>query len=266
MSGFRLRQVALVAADLERAIDDLRAVLAIEVAFEDPGVGVFGLRNAVMPIGDQFLEVVSPTQPDTTAGRYLERRGGDGGYMAIFQTRDLAAARRRADAMGVRVAWEVALDDIATCHLHPRDIGGAIVSLDEAHPYESWRWAGPKWRDHVRTERAGGIAGVEIQSADPEALHRRWRDLLGTGLLGTGTNFARTDFGTDGGNGAALLALEDDGFVTFLPARDGRGEGIRSIFLRGADSAAIARAARARGLAVDEDGAPTIAGVRFVSR
>ena len=34
--------------------------------------------NAVYAIGDTFLEVVSPTRPDTTASRYLDRRG-DGG-------------------------------------------------------------------------------------------------------------------------------------------------------------------------------------------
>jgi hypothetical protein len=49
-------------------------------------VGRFGLTNAVFAVGDTFVEVVAPTQPDTTAGRYLKRRGGDGGYMAIFRS------------------------------------------------------------------------------------------------------------------------------------------------------------------------------------
>ena len=34
-----------------------------------------------MPVGDTFLEVVSPIDPKATAERYLARRGGDGGYM-----------------------------------------------------------------------------------------------------------------------------------------------------------------------------------------
>ena len=41
----------------------------VEVAFRDPGVAAFGLQNAVMPIGRTFLEVVSPVQEGTTAGR-----------------------------------------------------------------------------------------------------------------------------------------------------------------------------------------------------
>ena len=91
----RLRQVALAARDLEPALLALQRVLGLGEPFRDPGVAEFGLENGVLPIGDAFLEVVSPAQPDTTAGRWIERRGGDAGYMAIFQTDDLAAARAR---------------------------------------------------------------------------------------------------------------------------------------------------------------------------
>src|SRR5713226_5795789 len=108
----RLRQVALVAHDLEPVVADLCAVLGIDVAFRDPGVREFGLHNAVMAIGDTFLEVVSPVQPDTTAGRYLERRGGDGGYMVILQCDDLDADRRRVADLGIRVVWQIDLPDM----------------------------------------------------------------------------------------------------------------------------------------------------------
>src|SRR3989442_15299063 len=97
----RLRQIALVARDLEPVVADLCGVLGIEVAFRDPGVAAFGLHNAVMPIGNTFLEVVSPVRDGTTAGRLLERRGGDGGYMVILQTADLEADPRRLATPGV---------------------------------------------------------------------------------------------------------------------------------------------------------------------
>ena len=69
-----IRQVALVARDLEPVVADLCAVFGLEVAFRDPGVGEFGLHNAVMPVGTTFLEVVSPVREGTTAGRFLEKR------------------------------------------------------------------------------------------------------------------------------------------------------------------------------------------------
>ena len=42
----RLRQVALVAHSLAPAVDQLTALLGIKVAYNDPGVGKFGLENA----------------------------------------------------------------------------------------------------------------------------------------------------------------------------------------------------------------------------
>ena len=95
----RLRQIALVAHDLAAAETDIRAILGLDYAYDDPGVGKFGLRNAVFPVGETFLEVVSPKKPGTTAGRLLEKRGGDGGYMVILQVEDTAEARARAAAM-----------------------------------------------------------------------------------------------------------------------------------------------------------------------
>ncbi|MDX1649339.1 MAG: VOC family protein, partial [Myxococcota bacterium] len=172
----RLRQVALAAHDLEPVVAQLQATLDLEVAFRDPGVATFGLHNAVLPVGDAFLEVVSPVRADAPAARWLARHGGDGGYMVIVQCEDLAAARRRVASLGVRIVFEVTLEDIATLHLHPRDVGGAILSLDESRPPASWRWAGPDWPAHRRTQVVTGLAGAVIAVEAPERVARRWAD------------------------------------------------------------------------------------------
>ena len=164
----RLRQVALVARDLDAVVcasvpdavvGELCEHLGLTVCFHDPGVAAFGLRNALMVIGDQFLEVVSPTQPGTTAGRLLDKRNGDGGYMAIYEVDDLDRREAQLAANGVRVVWRGDFDDIRGRHLHPADVGGAIVSLDQPVPNGAWRWGGPAWQG----------------SADPTAMCERWR-------------------------------------------------------------------------------------------
>jgi hypothetical protein len=119
-TGVRLRQAVLVARDLEPAYDRLREALGLGEPFRDPGVGMFGLHNVVCALGEDFLEVVSPTQEGTAAGRHLERRG-EGGYMLIFQLDDLASARERAQALGVRTVWSVDIDDISASHLSVPD-------------------------------------------------------------------------------------------------------------------------------------------------
>jgi len=177
--GVRLRQAVLAARELEPLAGALRAELGLQEPFRDPGVGLFGLHNCVFALGDCFLEIVSPTQADTAAGRYLDRQGGDGGYMVMFDLRDLAGARSRVSERGIRVVWKVDLPDIADDHLHPADMGGAIVALDQSEPYGSWRWGGPEWTGKVASGASARLAGVTLAVAEPEAVAERWAHVLG---------------------------------------------------------------------------------------
>ncbi|MGH9047657.1 MAG: VOC family protein [Acidimicrobiales bacterium] len=212
MAGVRLRQVALVAADIEPVIAALCEELSVErEPYRDPGISVFGLQNAVMAVGDTFLEVVSPVGPDTTAGRYLERRGGDGGYMAIFQVEDLAAARARIAELGIRVVWQSDHEDIAGTHLHPKDLPGALVSIDWASPPDTWRWAGPDWTGQVPRYVVGGIVGVTVQTERPRELAELWAKVLDRTVEHLGAD--------------AVVAV-DGGQIRFVEPTDTRGEGI----------------------------------------
>jgi hypothetical protein len=214
--ALRLRQVVLVAPDLGPAVEEITATLGLEVCFHDPGVAEFGLENALFPVGDQFLEVVSPITEGTTAGRLLEKRGGAGGYMAIFQCDDLDRRRARLPELGVRTIWQADLDDVRGTHLHPKDVGGAIISIDEAQPWDSWRWAGPSWEQHVRTDVVRGIAGIVVGAVDPPAMAARWADVLDAEL--------ETD---------DKVRLDEDS-LWFRPAEP-RGEGIDGVVFVGSE-------------------------------
>lgn len=184
--SMRIRQIALVARDLGRARTAIEGGLGLREPFADPGVGEFGLANAVYEAGSDFVEIVSPDRPGTTAGRYLDRRG-DGGYMVLLQVGDrerLAEVCARLGRLGARIAWAIDLPDIASCHVHPRDLPGAIVSFDAAHPAQSWRWGGPRWTGGAPADPfgRGGIAAVEIAVPDPAAATARWREALGCAL------------------------------------------------------------------------------------
>jgi hypothetical protein len=236
LAGPRLRQVALAAADCEATASQLKATFGWPEPFHDPGIGRFGLTNAVFAAGDTFVEVVAPVEAGTTAGRYLERRGGDSGYMAIFQMPQLEEARRRVTDAGVRVVWTADLGDIAGTHLHPKDVPGAIVSLDWADPPDSWRWAGPAWIGRAPEHPPGGVSGLTIEVADPVDAAARWSRVLGLAFLDEG--------------GTATIRLDHaHQDLRFVPAGSGRGEGISEVRL------------------ATEHPTPTvrIGGVRFVS-
>jgi hypothetical protein len=172
----RLRQAVIAAGDLDAVAGALRSELGLGEPFSDPGVGYFGLRNAVFALGDTFLEVVAPVRADTAAGRLIERRGGDCGYMLMFQVPDVAAARTRAAGLGVREVFALELDDITEAHLHPSDMRAAIVSLSTPQPATAWRWGGPGWEQRAAPAT---LTGATIAVADPGAVRARWESVLG---------------------------------------------------------------------------------------
>ena len=244
----RLRQIALVGQDLAAAEADIRAVLGLTYAYDDRGVGKFGLQNGVFPIGETFLEVVSPKEPGTTAGRLIEKRGGDGGYMVILQVEDIAEARARIAAAGARVVEQADLHDgkVAMSHVHPRDVGGAILSLDYMSPWEHWEWGGPKWREGVRTDTSVGIVAGELQGADPVGMAERWSAVLGRAATR---------------DGDTLRIALDGGELRFVPVKDGRGDGLGAFDVAVRDPAAVRSVAKARGL-LDAGGEVTLCGTR----
>jgi len=206
----RLRQAVIVAAELEPVAGALGGALDLEEPFRDPGVGEFGLENVVFALGDCFLEVISPKQPGTAAGRWLERHGGDGGYMVLFDLEGLEGARERAERLGVRVVWRIDLPDISGTHLHPADMRGAIVSLDRSDPYGSWRWGGPGWTGRTGEGAAGHLAGITVAVEDPAAVSARWGEVLGVPVIG----------------GQRPVLELDGGEVRFERVADERGERI----------------------------------------
>ena len=172
-----IRQIVMVSSLRDPIVSDLSQLFGLEVAFNDPGVGHFGLENAVMPLGTDFLEVVSPIEENTTAGRYLQKRGGDGGYMVIIQVDDFDKTKSLVHDNEIEIVWDTDLPEAKAIHLHPKQMGGAIVSLDWMNPKESWKWAGPEWNKYI-TDDIKGIDGVEIQGNNPEEMFNRWKDIL----------------------------------------------------------------------------------------
>jgi hypothetical protein len=248
----RLRQICLVSQELSPAVEVLSDVFGLASCFHDPAVGAYGLENALLPVGTNFLEVVAPVQESTAAGRYLQRRGGDGGYMVILQCDDVEARRARMGVLGVRIANPLNYGDFTGIQLHPRDTGGAMLETDQNQgslaPDGPWHPAGDNWRGAVRTDRITAMVGAELQSPDPTALAARWGQILDRPV-------------TPGTTGAAEIVL-DNATLRFVEVADGRGEGLGGVDLEAADRATVLTAASARGLAVNGE-AVMVCGTRF---
>ena len=177
-SYIRLRQICLVAPHLEPVISDIAGIMGLNVCYRDSNVAKYGLENALPPVDTILLEVVVPTQPGTAAGRFLDKTGGRGGYMAIFCCDDPDRRGRHAKEIGVRV---VNVIDHAPYHgvqLHPRDCRAAFIEFNHTEgsddilgPYPP---AGSDWQKSIAKDVTQALIGVEMQSPEPAGLAEHW--------------------------------------------------------------------------------------------
>jgi hypothetical protein len=241
MTGYvRLRQICLVAPHLEPVISDIAGILGLDVCYRDGNVAKYGLENALLPVDTILLEVVAPFQPGTAAGRFLDKTGGRGGYMAIFCCDDPDERGRHAEKIGVRVAHTIDHAPYRGVQLHPRDCRAAFIEFNHTAgsdnilgPYPP---AGPDWQKSIRKDVTQALTGVEMQSPDPHGLAEHWGRIVG--IAATRTL-----------NGEGELKLPNASF-RFVK---GTSEIMSGLTFRVGDTAKVRDAARARGHAVSGD-------------
>ncbi|MDZ7726787.1 MAG: hypothetical protein U5Q44_00575 [Dehalococcoidia bacterium] len=132
-------------------------------------------------------------------------------------------------------------------HLHPKDVPGAILSIDAMDPPSEWQWAGPNWHDHVRTETATALTGATIEAPAPSELAERWAEVLRQVVVRE--------------EGAYAIELEGTR-VRFIPSRSGNAEGMCGVDVAVRDPAAPVARAKDRGLPCGT-GWVELCGVRF---
>jgi hypothetical protein len=239
-SYLRLRQICLVAPQLEPVVGNIAAIMGLEVCYRDGNVAKYGLENALLPVDTILLEVVAPFQPGAAAGRFIDKTGGRGGYMAIFCCDDPDARGRAANAIGVRTANVIDHPPYHGVQLHPRDCRAAFIEFnhtdgsdDVLGPYPP---AGPDWQQSIRKTVTQALTGVEMESPEPQALARHWGRILGLPV-------------SKGAQGDAQLTLPNAVF-RFV---HGKADIMSGLTFRVADVAKVRDAARAKGLAVSGD-------------
>jgi hypothetical protein len=242
----RLRQICLVAPQLAPVISDISAIMGLDVCYRDGNVAKYGLENALLPVDTILLEVVAPFEPGpgTAAGRFIEKTGGCGGYMAIFACEDPDARGARANAIGVRTANVITHAPYHGVQLHPRDCRAAFIEFNHTDgsddilgPYPP---AGPDWQKAIRKDTTLALTEVEMQSPEPLALAAHWGRILGVAADGATVKLPNSTFR----------------FVK------GEAEIMSGLTFKVSDKAKVLDAAKAKGCAVSGD-AFFLCGVTF---
>jgi Glyoxalase-like domain len=238
----RLRQICLVAAELEPAIADIGAIFGINICHRDPNVASFGVHNALLVAGTTFIEVIAPTEPGTAAGRFLERSGGRGGYIALFDCPDPKAREAHANALGVATAFTIDRPGVYQCvQLHPRDCRATMLEFDRSEGGEELTgnyWpAGGHWQPSIDTRVTRGVIGIEASSGDPTDLARHWSAIVERPV----------------GDAAGIPTITVDGATIGFVASDDGKERLDAIVLDVAQPERVMEEAHRRGRAISHN-------------
>ncbi|HET9142669.1 methylmalonyl-CoA epimerase [Actinophytocola sp.] len=132
--------VGIAVPDLDEAIAFYRDVLGFELTHTETNEGQ-GVREAMMRApGDDnagaVVQLLAPLGPDTTIGKFLDRKGPGVQQVAVRVT-DIDAAAEVLRAKGLRVLYDEARPGTAnsrTNFVHPKDAGGVLIELVEPAP------------------------------------------------------------------------------------------------------------------------------------
>ena len=132
----QIHHVAYVVPDIDAALPLYTGLFGMPVedreVLDDQGV-----EAASVAVGNGRIELIQPLDPESSVGRFLERRGG-GMHHVAFEVPDVAAALDELRARGVDLIDQAprrGLGGHLIAFLHPRSSGGVLTELvqSDAH-------------------------------------------------------------------------------------------------------------------------------------
>lgn len=129
----KIEHVALAVADLDAAVAHYEKVWGLTVSHRER-VEDQGVEEAMLPLGDTYLQLLGPTGPDTTVGKFIERRG-EGLHHIAYEVDDLAGALADLKAKGVPLIDEeprLGGRGHMVAFVHPKGNHGLLVELIQA--------------------------------------------------------------------------------------------------------------------------------------
>jgi len=138
--------VAIAVGDLEAAIAFYERAFGATVTHREV-VESDGVEEALLRVADSYVQLVTPTRPDSPVARFLEKRG-DGLHHVGYRVDDCAEAYDAMTAAGIKFTWH----EFNAQHAFLRDEG---ARYDPELALLSYRMVA----DHFRRVLANGAAG-----------------------------------------------------------------------------------------------------------
>lgn len=129
----RIDHVGYAVTDLEEAIAYHRDLYDVAVAHREtvPGDGV---REALLAVGDSYIQLLEPLTDASPVARFIERRGGPGLHHVGYGVADVADTLAHLRRRGIEVVDDHPRRGSRGCtiaFLHPRAAFGVLIELVE---------------------------------------------------------------------------------------------------------------------------------------
>lgn len=128
----RIDHVGYAVSNLEEAVRYHERLYGAEVAHRER-MERDGVDEALLAVGDSYIQLLAPTRPDSPVGRFLARNG-PGVHHVGYGVADVAATLEDLKELGVRVVDDHPRPGSRGCtvaFLHPKGAMGVLVELVE---------------------------------------------------------------------------------------------------------------------------------------
>ncbi|MEA2477006.1 MAG: methylmalonyl-CoA/ethylmalonyl-CoA epimerase [Actinomycetota bacterium] len=129
----KIEHIALAVGDLDAALAHYRDIWGIEASHRER-VEDQGVEEAMLLVGDTYLQLLGATGPDTTVAKFIERRG-EGLHHIAYEVDDLESTLQELKDRGVPLIDEHPRRGgrgHMVAFVHPKGNHGLLVELIQA--------------------------------------------------------------------------------------------------------------------------------------
>ena len=128
----RIDHVGIACRSLEAAVERYVSVFGLTVVGEETNTEQ-GVREAMLATesGDSYVQLLEPLSPETTVGKFIERRG-EGMHHVGYAVADVTAALAEIGGAGVRLIDSRPRHGslgASIAFVHPGDLSGVLTEL-----------------------------------------------------------------------------------------------------------------------------------------
>lgn len=128
----RIDHIAIAVSSIQDALATFRQIWGLE-AERTERVDSDKITEAMLPIGDTYLQLLEPTDDSSTVAKFIERRG-EGLHHIAIRVEDIDAELSRMKAAGARLIDEeprTGGGGHRVAFVHPKTTHGILIELVE---------------------------------------------------------------------------------------------------------------------------------------